>query len=481
MEQTRTASIPDVIKLAHQHYTEGRYRKAANLAREVLKVSPNRPRALHLLGLVAYSRGRNNRAEQLISRAINGRADLPEFHNSLGMTYMAMGRPADALATYQTALRLLPPSKSTIDLPRLYGNIANALNVMGRFEEAIAYHDKALAINPKDMTAAWNRAHIFLVRGEFAEGWKGYESRMQLPNRARLINPHKYASPRWDGTPFPDKTLLVHDEQGLGDIIQFVRYLPLVKALGGTVLFETRPAMLPILENFPGIDQLIARKAATEEHVDGDYHVPLISLPGLFGTTLENLPAGVPYLYSGTFKTAQWRERFANSGLRVGVCWAGNLENIPLRHRACQLAQLAPVLHQPGVHLYGLQKGPSAADIDKLQPALQFQNFGNKFEDFTDTAAMIANLDLVITIDTAVAHLAGAMGKPVWMMLSFPPDFRWLLEREDCPWYPSMRIIRQRRPNDWEHVFARVRDDLTRLAAGDRSVLYPSGYTPAEG
>jgi tetratricopeptide (TPR) repeat protein len=461
--KSQRIGIRQAVGRATRLYEQGQPKQAEALCQQIQQQAPDRPRVLHLLGLMAYERGELERAEMLIRQALQRSRHRPDFHNTLGMIYMAQGRPEEALACYQTCLGRINPASG--ERTKLLGNIANALVTLGRNREAIAYHRQALAIDPDDPSASWNLAHIYLSLGRFKAGWPGYESRFRMHSGPNMLPPKTYPTPRWDGSPFSGKTVLVHDEQGLGDILNFVRYLPMVKARGGTVLFETRKSMASLLQGFPGIDALIIRKSAAARATPHDYHVALLSLPGIFNTTPGSIPAQVPYFFADPVKVAAWRRRIDGDGLKVGVVWAGNLNNIPLRHRASRLERLRPFLKVPGVQLYGLQKGVSEPDMLALPEAWRFPNFGPDFEDFTDTAAAIECLDLVITIDTAVAHLAGALGKPTWIMLSHPPDWRWLLGRDDSPWYPTARLFRQRHAHDWDFVYGSVNQALRKLAA----------------
>jgi len=473
--QTHELSIDEAFGIAVRHFEAERLDKAEVICRKILKAAPNNARAMHLLGLTIYKRGGNEQAADLIARAMELRPDLPEIHNSLGMVMMVLGRYKEGLDAYRQTLRLLPKNQAH-DLPKLYSNIGNAYQLLGRFDEALKYHERSLIEKPGDPIAIWNRAHIFLLHGEFLKGWPGHEIRFQLPKAKTKFYPHRFDVPKWDGKPFPGKRLFIHDEQGLGDIIQFARYLPLVKPLGGTVIFEVRGALLELFRDLPGVDVLVERMPNTKSTLEFDLAIPLLSLPAAFGTTLETVPADIPYLHAEPGKAAQWRERFRQDGIRddllkIGVVWAGNLDNIPLRHRSFELRQLAPYLKLSGVQLIGLQKGAeTATQVERLPEDLAFPNYGEEFEDFTDTAAAIENLDLVVTIDTAVAHLAGAMGKPVWTMLAYPPDWRWLLEREDNPWYPTMRLFRQEKMGEWWPLFERVADAL-REQVRERNIL----------
>jgi hypothetical protein len=257
--------------------------------------------------------------------------------------------------------------------------------------------------------------------------------------------------------------LFVHTEQGMGDIIQFVRYLPLVKARGGHVVFECEAGLVALMERAAGHDELIEKSFSADiPYVDHDFHISLASLPHVFATTESTIPAAVPYLSAHPGRIATWRQRIDTRGLRVGLAWAGNPRHPNDANRSMALSHLRPLGAVEGVACYGLQVGDAASQ--SVPPGLDLIFLGASFGDFADAAAAIANLDLVITVDTAIAHLAGALGQTVWTLLPFAPDWRWMLDRADSPWYPTMRLYRQPAPGDWESVVERVVADLTAMA-----------------
>jgi tetratricopeptide (TPR) repeat protein len=342
------------------------------------------------------------------------------------------------------------------------------LHVLGKHEEALDSCERAIELKPDYAQAHWNRSLVLLRKGRFEEGWKEYRWRRKT-NLAAFAYPHELDKTLWDGKPFVGKRLLIHHEQGLGDNLQFVRYLPMVKRLGGTVIFETPKSVYRLLESFYGIDELVQASPEAPPDVQFDAYASLMDLPGIFGTTLETIPADVPYIHADPCKVAHWRRRITGDGFKVGLVWAGRPtgrnEVMSLRYRSCSLEHLAPLADITGVVLYGLQKGPAAAQMEQLPRQILVDNLGEQFEDLADTAAAIANLDMVISIDTSVAHLAGAMGKPVWILLKTDADWRWLLDRADSPWYPTMRLFRQTRAGDWAEVLDRVAAELGRVVA----------------
>jgi len=313
---------------------------------------------------------------------------------------------------------------------------------------------------------------LVLLEGDFSDGWRGYESRWQQPG---FVLP-SYRQPRWDGSNLTGKTILLWAEQGLGDTIHFVRYAPLVKQRGGRVIVACQSALLRLLDGCEGIDALVAKEAPPP---DFDVYSPLLSLPGILGTTLETAPADVPYLPADTTLVEHWRQqletaiRSPGSGPIVGIAWQGNPTYRKDRQRSIPLECFEPLCRVPGIHLVNLQKGPGAEQIGAVARDWPLIDFGAKLDEtsgpFRDTAAIMQSLDLVVTSDSAIAHLAGALAVPVWVAIPWMPDFRWLLDREDSPWYPTMRLFRQTTEGSWGDVFERIGAELCERMASRRS------------
>jgi hypothetical protein len=326
---------------------------------------------------------------------------------------------------------------------------------------------KSMALKPADCYAT-PRALAWLLMGRSEQGWPGYEWRWRCKEFAPLPPLHP---PRWDGSPLAGRTILIQTEQGVGDTLQFIRYVPLVQESGGRVILVCQPALVPLLRRSPRIERLVAHGESLPEY---DVHVPLLSLPGLFGTTLDTVPAAVPYLDAEPALMEAWRHRLGSyAGFRVGIVWQGNPQFRFDRLRSIPLAQFSPLAQVPGVHLVSLQNGAGRDQLSALPGSFPVTDLGHQLDDatgaFLDTAAVMKNLDLVISSDTAAAHLAGALGVPVWVPLHDVPDWRWLLDREDSPWYLTMRLFRQSRPGQWEEVFERIAAALQRrLAAPEK-------------
>ena len=324
----------------------------------------------------------------------------------------------------------------------------------------MASYDRALAIRKDYADAHYNRSLSLLIAGDYARGFEQYEWR----SRRSGMPPHRreLCTPLWLGQyAISGKTILLHAEQGLGDTIQFVRYVLLLARAGAKVVVEAQPELAGLLATVDGIDRIIARG---EKLPVFDFHCPMPSLPLAFRTRIDGIPAEIPYLRASAERLHKWRPRMASLGKPcIALAWSGNPAHTNDRHRSMALPHLDPLLATPGVRFLGIQRELRAGEAELLGDDRRIVHLGGEMGDFTDTAAVIALADLVISVDTAVAHLAGAMGKPVWVLLPFAPDWRWMLDREDCPWYPTARLFRQPATRDWESVITCVQTELTRL------------------
>jgi hypothetical protein len=348
-------------------------------------------------------------------------------------------------------------------------NKGNVLADQHKFDAALSSYADAAATEAMRAEAVWCQSLARLRLGQFARGWREFEWRWQ--QRSWAPQRRNFIERLWLGRePLAGRTILLHAEQGFGDTLQFVRYAKRVAALGPTVLLEVQSQLKSLLSGVDGVAQIFARG---EPLPDFDLHCPLMSLPLAFGTTLDSIPAEVPYLRAPADRFARWRDRLGEKrSRRVGITWAGSALHKNNHQRSIALDRFALLLAAPDIEFVNLQKETTEADASALRGRANVVQIGDELTDFADTAAVISLLDLVVTADTSVAHLAGALGRPVWVLLPFAPDFRWLLNREDSPWYPTARLFRQPRLGDWESVIARVRDDLERLTAIPR---FPSG------
>ena len=421
---------------------------AVSSYQKAIRLKPYFPEAYNNMGNVLLEQKKQDQASVCFKKALEIKPDYTDAVYNLGKCLSDQNRYPEAIACYQKALQINP------NYHKACNNLAKIYQDMGVNHKAIFWFQKALQIKPDYAEAQFNLATVYLLTENFQEGWNAYEWRFKRREWKRTY-PHRYDKPRWNGESFVGRRLYVHSEQGFGDILQFVRYLPWVKARGGTVIFETRQALSGLFKNMPEIDELVMFSTDGQPAAEFDLYVPLASLPGTFETTLENIPAKVPYIVADQGKSLRWKGRLTVDGVKVGLVWAGT-DTDP--RRACSLKWLKSLSDIAGVHLYGLQKGIAAEqiEVEGLPEDMQMTNLGQDFEDFTDTAAAIDNLDLVISIDTSVAHLAGAMGKPVWLMLPYVADWRWFLNRDDSPWYPTMRLFRQPKPGDWRSVVQQI-------------------------
>jgi hypothetical protein len=398
--------------------------------------------------------------------------DLADAHNNLAVALCDLRRHAEAETCAREALRLRP------DYADAHSNLGMVLFDLRRLLEAETSYREALRLEPDFPQAHMNLSSALLITGRFEEGWEEHEWRWKARHMAG--GARGFSAPLWSGEVLGEGgVLLLHAEQGLGDTLQFCRYAPLAAARARVVL-EVQAPLARLLSSLPGVSQVIARGEALPAF---DAQAPLLSLPRAFGTTIETVPARVPYLAADPDQAAAWGRRLAAlPGLKVGLCWAGEpragfpeLAAIDAR-RSISLAALAPLAKVAGVSFVSLQKGAPAAQAADPPPPMALFDYTAELADFADTAALVENLDLVISVDTSVAHLAGAMARPVWLLNRFDTCWRWLLDRQDSPWYPTLRLFRQTTPGDWTSVIADLRQALHTLAqTQEAGARLPSG------
>jgi len=376
----------------------------------------------------------------------------------LGNTLQTLAMFADAADAYRRAMQLDP---NAFDPP---SNLALTLLKMGRAAEALAIYEQVCARWPNNHDALANRSLALLTLGQYARGFADYEARWQT----LWVGRYNFAQPRWDGSDLAGRTILLMNEQGLGDTIHFVRYAPLLAARGATVLVACGPELRPVIETVKGVARVVPDTALRgdaaalgEDIPRWDVYAPLSSLPGLFKTTLETIPTDVPYVGVDAQRVARFRERLGGDAtFKAGIVWAGTAGHINDRARSTMLAAFAPLAGVAGVTFYSLQKGPPAAQASSPPPGMTLVPLGDELHDFADTAALLESLDLLISVDTSVVHLAGARARPVWTLLAAGPDWRWMLGRADSPWYPTMRLFRQPQPGAWQPVMEQVAGEL---------------------
>ena len=399
-------------------------------------------------GVTLQELGRRDEALASYERAIRLDPEHAEAHSNRGNTLKELGRLDEALASYDRALELKP------DFAQAWSNRGNALKGLKRLDEALASHDRALRIEPDYAEGHWNRCLCHLLMGDYARGWEGYEWRWKLEQRQRWKRDFK--QPFWCGNEsLQGRRILLHGEQGLGDTLQFCRYARLVAELGARVILEVQPSLVSLLARLEGVTQVVARGSALPEF---DCHCPLLSLPLAFRTRLDTVPAAHSYLSADGAKVSEWKARLGEQiRPRIGLVWSTSTPS----DKSLPLADIVRALPD-GFQYVSLQKEVRDADKDVLASCSGMLHFGGELTDFEDTAALCALMDVVVSIDTSVAHLAGAMGKPLWVLLTYVPDWRWLLDRDDSPWYPGARLFRQEGAGDWAGVIDRVRAELLR-------------------
>ena len=413
--------------------------------------------AIANLGTALMGQGRLEEAIASYQQALALNPDYGEVHSNLGIALRDQGRLEDAVVSYQRALTLKP------DLAEAHSNLGIALRDQGRFEEALASFNRALERRPDFAEPHFHRALCRLLIGDFARGWEEYEWRWEMPQlKARKRN---FPQPHWLGKgEIAGKTILLHAEQGFGDTLQFCRYVPLVAERAAHVVLEVQKPLCELVSTLRGAAQIVSTDDVLP---DFDIHCPLLSLPPVFGTRLEAIPSQTPYLSTAPHKRNTWRDRLSNHQRpRIGLVWSGGSRkhqlhlpgaNLIDRQRSLQFDQLEPILRVRGCGFYSLQKGDDAtAQLHNSALPHGVIDWSAEFHDFSDTAALLENLDLVISVDTSVAHLAGALGKPFWLLNRYNTCWRWLLDREDSPWYPTARLFRQDAMREWDPVIARV-------------------------
>jgi tetratricopeptide (TPR) repeat protein len=466
-----------------------RYEESLASCRRAVALKRDYPEARNNLAMALLSQKSYHEAEAQVREALRLRSGYVDAQRNLGSVLSGMRRYDEALVEYKKALELDPKTagiwmdlgsvqrhlrrfdeakfscRRAIELnptaPMEYYNLGVVHLDLCEIEQAIACFRRAVEVKPSAPLPHWGLALALLVDGQYIEGWREYEWRWECTD---IFAPRpKFAQPAWAGDDPTGKRILVYPEQGLGDAIQFARYAPLLSRLGANVTVQCAPSTKRLFATLPGVKAI---HCEPEKLPEFDAHCPLLSLPMMLKTTVEAVPAEVPYLFADPDRVAVWERKLAAipGKLKLGIAWAGNPEHQRDQDRSCGLALLAPLGQIADVALISLQKGPAAAQAATPPPGLMVHDFTAELSDFAETAALIASLDLVIAVDTSVAHLAGALGKPVWTLLAFAPDWRWLLNRTDSPWYPTMRLFRQSVPGDWSAPIQSVSTGLAGLA-----------------
>lgn len=442
-------AFADLMTLAARLENEKDYDFADRLLERALIAAPDQPDALHLAGIVAFRLGRREEALAKIERAIARGIDIRLYLRNISEVYRALGRFDDALNAALRAVALAPED------PLCLHNLAVIQYHRLELDDCIASAEKALAINGSLPGPHFQLAEALLLRGEWERGWSEYQWRFDLPGNAPLMPPT--TRPRWDGTPFEDGTLLLVADQGFGDVIQFSRYIPWAAERCPNIAVATSTEMMPLLRQVHPAAQLFNdwRTAPPFRAFRA-----LSGLPELHGTRPDHVPGREPYLRADPARATAWRARLDSltpaASRRIGIVWAGRPTHNNDRWRSANLADFAPLAALPGIVLVSLQKGPAAAQAGAYFGAAPMVNIGAEIADYEDTMAILESLDLLITVDTSVGHVAGAMGRKAFILLARAPDWRWLLDRTDTPWYPSLRLVRQTTTGVWDDVMAKA-------------------------
>ncbi len=483
--------ISQLLDQGIRAHTNRDFPNAESCYRRILEIMPDHPDAIHFLGVLAHNVGKYDIAKNYIKRAIELLPENDACYNNMGNLYQDMKLYDQAVDWYEKTIQLNPDNvkaynnmgvaytrlnefdKAKTSLNKaveMSPSYAEAMNNLGevfrntnQFDEALEWFNRSLKINPNYVEPVWNKALILLLLGHFSEGWQAYESRWQRPGaRIRLFD----SGQPWQGEDLKDKTIFVYEEQGMGDTLQFIRFLPMLQRQGAKVIFETLPQMVRLLAEFEGFDRLwVGVKNKDTRPVDRfDFHVPLMSIPRILGIELHTIPAPVRYLSPPSELTEIWGNRIRlQEKLKIGLVWAGSPMHKNDHNRSVRLSMFKQLKKIRSCCWVSLQKEKYEQWTD-IDPVDMFNlDLGPQIYDFADTAAILEHIDLIISVDTAVVHLAAAMGKPVWLLLPFSPDWRWLTDREDSPWYPELRLFRQRRPGEWSSVFEALENQLTAL------------------
>ena len=462
--QSDAAQSPDLLPAAaldlrvqqaialHQR---GDTASAERIYREALAVQPGHPLAQHFLGVILYQRQDVAAALPLLQRSVETVPAEPEFHNNLGLALAAGEREQEAIAAFRAALAL----KSGHAVA--WNNLGLALQSVNDVDGAIGAFRRAIALEPSFEHAHWNLALALLLDGQYAEGWREYESRFALSELGK--DRHAFAGPAWDGSAPAGKTLLLYTEQGLGDALQFARFVAPLAATGARCIIYCPQSLAPLLATAPGVAQTVSAPDPLPHY---DAHLPLLSLPRLLGTTIDAIPADVPYITVAPERRAAVRKSLGASPqrLNVGIVWTGNPANPSNRIRSVPMDALDPVFEVEGIDWYSLQQGRTSADFTPAAREARLRPLPADWA-LVDTAALITELDLVISMCTSIAHLSGALGRPTWTMLACAADWRWLQNRADSPWYPTMRLFRQPHPRDWSAVARSIASELRALVS----------------
>jgi tetratricopeptide (TPR) repeat protein len=434
----------------------GRNEEATTCFEEAIIIRPDFFQAHYNLGNSLQEAGKLEQAISHYQNAISNYPDYAEAHNNIGIALLEIGKHEEAITHYQKAISLNP------DYAEANNNLGIALQEIGNHENAITRYQKAISLNPDYAEAHFNLSCLYLLLGNFEKGYEEYEWRLKL--KSNVEHTRSFTQPQWDGRPLNGKTILIHAEQGLGDAIQFIRYVPMIAKAGGDIIVECDAKLSHLFSGYEDFTRFIG---AGDDLPDFDIHASLLSLPNIFKTTLTTIPSANNYIHINDDLVASWKNKLSTlKNHKIGICWQGSVDNRKDQSRSMPLKYFSDIINIPEVSFISLQKGygqEKIKDDGHTDAIADFSSEMDTHEKFIDTSAIIENLNLVIGVDTATIHLAGAMGKPVWVLLPYSPDWRWMLNTKDTPWYPSMRLFRQKEPGDWETVMDEIRVELGKL------------------
>jgi hypothetical protein len=437
----------------------GRQNEAIPAFRRTIAIRPQSAEAWNGLGESMRQTGNLVEAIHALRRATELNPNYSDAHLNLGIALGEHDKLQEAIDSINRAVQLDPQN------PYAHCNSGIAQSFVMQLDLAEKSYQRAIELRPEYAVAHHALALLQLVQGRFEEGWRGYEYRWKLPTAPK---PYEFNRPKWTGEDLIGKTILLHTEQGLGDSLQFVRYVPLVARQAAKVYFYCQP---PLIQLFSQLNDVTLLTDPNQKIPPYDFHCPLMSLPLAFGTRLETIPAEVPYLHADEKLLQDWKPKLDwSKKLRIGIVWSGNPKHKSDRQRSIPLRALAPLGEfTDQIAFYSLQVGPPALQISEV-PELKLIDLSADLQDFTDTAAVIQQLDLVISVDTATAHLAGALARPIWILLAYVPDWRWLLDRSDSPWYPTARIFRQTQAGDWSPVVESLISEIELLLGAAENI-----------
>lgn len=492
----KTLTNQELLLQATQLYNEGNMVGAGRLAQTLFADNPEDSGVLYLLGMISKRSNRLELGIKLLTMSVDLNPNHPYCHFHLADSFSQLGKEKLAETHYYKALALKPDlAHAHVNLGNLYygrGNQKKAVSAylaaieldpqqdtalynlgvisqgLGNHDAALDFFDQSLLVNPKSALTHTGRSFSLLMTGRFKEGWEAYEWRWSLPD----LSPRICEQPRWDGSNPQGKRLYLYTEQGFGDALMFVRYVRLVQKQGGYVILECKPDLFRLFQSSNLADEVVFRAKEDKEMppFPFDQHLPILNLARFYTTSEETIPKQTPYLHADPTLIEKWSERLKDlKGLKVGISWSGNPEVSVNKDRACTIHHFLPLLQIPGISFVSIQKGPPLMQLREIEEGSEILNLDPELTDFAETAAALANLDLLISTDTSVVHLAGGLDFPVWTILHTSSEWRWMLKRSDSPWYPSMKLFRQTEPGDWSIIFDQVKEELHQLAQSAES------------